>query len=70
MPRLEAVAEDVGVDPRCTTPPGRWQAFLDKATVLRMAGLPRCLQAARTRGRAALAALLPNTFLQALVWQA
>lgn len=46
---LETVAEDVGVDPRCTTPPGRWgRRSWSIATRRAWPALPRCLQAART----------------------
>ena len=68
---LEAVAEDVGVDPTVYyTTRTLGQAFLDKCDCARMAGFAPLFAGSADAGRAALAALLPNTFLQALVWQA
>ena len=68
---LEAVAEDVGVDPTVYyTTRTLGQAFLDKCDRARMAGFAPLFAGSADAGRAALAALLPNTFLQALVWQA
>lgn len=68
---LEAVAEDVGVDPTVYyTTRTLGQAFVDKCDRARMAGFAPLFAGSADAGRAALAALLPNTFLQALVWQA
>ena len=68
---LEAVAEDVGVDPTVYyTTRTLGQAFLDKCDRARMASFTPLFAGSADAGRAALAALLPNTFLQALVWQA
>ena len=68
---LETVAEDVGVDPTVYyTTRTLGQAFLDKCDRARMAGFAPLFAGSADAGRAALAALLPNTFLQALVWQA
>lgn len=68
---LEAVAEDVGVDPTVYyTTRTLGQAFLDKCDRARMASFAPLFAGSADAGRAALAALLPNTFLQALVWQA
>ena len=68
---LETVAEDVGVDPTVYyTTRTLEQAFLDKCDRARMAGFAPLFAGSADAGRAALAALLPNTFLQALVWQA
>ena len=43
---------------------------MDKCDRARMAGFAPLFAGSADAGRAALAALLPNTFLQALVWQA
>lgn len=68
---LETVAEDVGVDPTVYyTTRTLGQAFLDKCDRARMASFAPLFAGSADAGRAALAALLPNTFLQALVWQA
>ena len=68
---LETVAEDVGVDPTVYyTTRTLEQAFLDKCDPARMASFAPLFAGNADAGRAALAALLPNTFLQALVWQA
>ena len=68
---LETVAEDVGVDPTMYyTTRTLGQAFLDKCDPARMASFAPLFAGSADAGRAALAALLPNTFLQALVWQA
>ena len=68
---LETVAEDVGVDPTVYyTTRTLGQAFLDKCDPARMASFAPLFAGSADAGRAALAALLPNTFLQALVWQA
>ena len=68
---LETVAEDVGVDPTVYyTTRTLEQAFLDKCDRARMAGFAPLFAGSADAGRAALAALLPNTCLQALVWQA
>jgi NTE family protein len=65
---LEAVAEDVGVDPTVYyTTRTLGQAFLDKCDRARMAGFAPLFAGSADAGRAA---LVPNTFLQALVWQA
>ena len=68
---LETVAEDVGVDPTVYyTTRTLGQAFLEHCDPARMAGFAPLFAGSADAGRAALAALLPNTFLQALVWQA
>ena len=68
---LETVAEDVGVDPTVYyTTRTLGQAFLDKCDRARMAGFAPLFAGSADAGRAALAAIVPNTFLQALVWQA
>ena len=68
---LEAVAEDVGVDPTVYyTTRTLEQAFLEHCDPARMASFAPLFAGSADAGRAALAALLPNTFLQALVWQA
>ena len=68
---LEAVAEDVGVDPTVYyTTRTLGQAFLEHCDPARMASFAPLFAGSADAGRAALAALLPNTFLQALVWQA
>lgn len=68
---LETVAEDVGVDPTVYyTTRTLEQAFLEHCDPARMASFAPLFAGNADAGRAALAALLPNTFLQALVWQA
>ena len=68
---LETVAEDVGVDPTVYyTTRTLEQAFLEHCDPARMASFAPLFAGSADAGRAALAALLPNTFLQALVWQA
>ena len=68
---LETVAEDVGVDPTVYyTTRTLGQAFLEHCDPARMASFAPLFAGSADAGRAALAALLPNTFLQALVWQA
>ena len=68
---LETVAEDVGVAPTVYyTTRTLEQAFLEHCDPARMAGFAPLFAGSADAGRAALAALLPNTFLQALVWQA
>ena len=68
---LETVAEDVGVDPTVYyTTRTLGQAFLEHCDPARMASFAPLFAGNADAGRAALAALLPNTFLQALVWQA
>ena len=68
---LETVAEDVGVDPTVYyTTRTLGQAFLDKCDPARMASFAPLFAGSADAGRAALAALLPNTFLQALVCRA
>ena len=67
---LETVAEDVGVDPTVYyTTRTLEQAFLEHCDPARMASFAPLFAGSADAGRAALAALLPNTFLQALVWR-
>ena len=66
---LEAAAEDAGVDPtRFYTTRTLAEAFLAACDKDRMESFAP-LFTGSTAGQAALAALLPNTFLQALVWR-
>ena len=67
---LEAAAEDAGVDPtRFYTTRTLAQAFLAVCDKDRMESFAPLFTGSSTAGQAALAALLPNTFLQALVWR-
>ena len=67
---LEAAAEDAGVDPtRFYTTRTLAQAFLAACDKDRMESFAPLFTGSSTAGQAALAALLPNTFLQALVWR-
>ena len=67
---LEAAAEDAGVDPtRFYTTRTLAQAFLAACDKERMESFAPLFTGSSTAGQAALAALLPNTFLQALVWR-
>ena len=67
---LEAAAEDAGVDPtRFYTARTLAQAFLAACDKDRMESFAPLFTGSSTAGQAALAALLPNTFLQALVWR-
>ena len=67
---LEAAAEDAGVDPtRFYTTRTLAEAFLAACDKDRMESFAPLFTGSSTAGQAALAALLPNTFLQALVWR-
>ena len=67
---LEAAAEDAGVDPtRFYTTRTLAKAFLAACDKDRMESFAPLFTGSSTAGQAALAALLPNTFLQALVWR-
>ena len=67
---LEAAAEDAGVDPtHFYTTRTLAQAFLAACDKERMESFTPLFTGSSTAGQAALAALLPNTFLQALVWR-
>ena len=67
---LEAAAEDAGVDPtRFYTIRTLAEAFLAACDKDRMESFAPLFTGSSTAGQAALAALLPNTFLQALVWR-
>ena len=66
---LEAAAEDAGVDPTgYYTTHTLCDAFLAKCDQARMQSFAPLFEGSADAARAALAALLPNTFLQALVW--
>ena len=66
---LEAAAEDVGVDPAVYyTTRTLAQAFLAKCDRPRMESFAPLFAGSSTAAQAVLAALLPNTFLQALVF--
>ena len=67
---LEAAAEDAGVDPtHFYTTRTLAKAFLAACDKDRMESFAPLFTGSSTAGQAALAALLPNTFLQALVWR-
>ena len=67
---LEAAAEDAGVDPtHFYTTRTLAEAFLAACDKERMESFTPLFMGSSTAGQAALAALLPNTFLQALVWR-
>ena len=67
---LEAAAEDAGVDPtHFYTTRTLAEAFLAACDKDRMESFTPLFTGSSTAGQAALAALLPNTFLQALVWR-
>ena len=67
---LEAAAEAAGVDPtRFYTTRTLAEAFLSACDKARMESFAPLFTGSSTAGQAALAALLPNTFLQALVWR-
>ena len=67
---LEAAAEDAGVDPtHFYTTRTLAKAFLAACDKDRMKSFAPLFTGSSTAGQAALAALLPNTFLQALVWR-
>ena len=67
---LEAAAEDAGVDPtHFYTTRTLAKAFLAACDKERMESFTPLFTGSSTAGQAALAALLPNTFLQALVWR-
>ena len=67
---LEAAAEDAGVDPtHFYTTRTLAEAFLAACDKERMESFAPLFTGSSTAGQAALAALQPNTFLQALVWR-
>ena len=67
---LEAAAEAAGVDPtHFYTTRTLAEAFLAACDKDRMESFAPLFTGSSTAGQAALAALLPNTFLQALVWR-
>ena len=67
---LEAAAEDVGVDPtRYYTVETLAKAFLETCDRTRIEGLEPLFEGSGNAAQAAWAALLPNTFLQALVFR-
>lgn len=67
---LEASAEDAGVDPaKYYTAHTLGDAFLAKCDQARMQSFTPLFEGSADAARAALAALMPNTFLQALVWR-
>ena len=66
---LEAAAEDAGVDPtKFYTTHTLADAFLATCDQARMQSFAPLFEGSADAARAALAALVPNTFLQALVW--
>ena len=66
---LEAAAEDAGVDPaHYYTTRSLCRAFLEKCDRERMQSFAPLFEGSSTAAQAAFAALLPNTFLQALVY--
>ena len=68
---LEAAAEDVGVDPtRYYTVETLAKAFLETCDRTRIEGFEPLFEGSGNAAQAAWAALLPNTFLQALVCRA
>ena len=68
---LEAAAEDVGVDPtRYYTMETLAKAFLETCDRTRIEGFEPLFEGSGNAAQAAWAALLPNTFLQALVCRA
>ena len=67
---LEAAAEDAGVDPTVYyTTETLGKAFLEKCDRERMESFTPLFEGSADAAKAALAALVPNTFLQALVWR-
>ena len=67
---LEAAAEDAGVDPaHYYTTASLGEAFLAVCDRERMESFAPLFAGSSTAGQAALAALVPNTFLQALVYR-
>ena len=67
---LEAAAEDVGVDPtRYYTMETLAKAFLETCDRTRIEGFEPLFEGSGNAAQAAWAALLPNTFLQALVFR-
>lgn len=67
---LEAAAEDAGVDPTVYyTTETLGKAFLEKCDRERMESFAPLFEGSADAAKAALAALVPNTFLQALVWR-
>ena len=67
---LEAAAEDVGVDPtRYYTVETLAKAFLETCDRTRIEGFKPLFEGSGNAAQAAWAALLPNTFLQALVFR-
>ena len=68
---LEAAAEDAGVDPTVFyTTAALEQAFLEKCDRERIESFAPLFEGSGNAAQAARAALLPNTFLQALVYRA
>ena len=66
---LEAAAEDAGVDPaRYYTTHTLCDAFLARCDQMRMQSFAPLFEGSADAAQAARAALVPNTFLQALVW--
>lgn len=66
---LETVAEDVGVDPaQYYTTRSLGEAFLAKCDRARMESFAPLFAGSADAAKAAMAAILPNTFLQALVY--
>ena len=66
---LETAAEDVGVDPaQYYTTRSLGEAFLAKCDRARMESFAPLFAGSADAARAAMAAILPNTFLQALVY--
>ena len=67
---LEAAAEGAGVDPaKYYTTHTLGDAFLATCDQARMQSFAPLFEGSADAARAALAALVPNTFLQALVWR-
>ena len=67
---LEAAAEDVGVDPaHYYTVEQLGRAFLEQCDRSRIGSFAPLFDGSGNAAQAAWAALLPNTFLQALVWR-
>lgn len=67
---LEAAAEDAGVDPtRYYTSRSLGEAFLEKCDRERLESFSALFEGSSTTAQAAFAAIVPNTFLQALVYR-
>ena len=67
---LEAAAEDAGVDPaKYYTTHTLGDAFLATCDQARMQSFAPLFEGSADAAQAALAALVPNTFLQAIVWR-